>query len=465
MKFSSLQFSLLGNVQNFAFLNAIADCAASSSSCWPLPSPRCRSGERLSRWPSHLFEAHFPFQRWSSSSSEEPGSGRNTRRLPSNLEIFKESLKDADEASKRLLADNVHLNPAAHWDAVNGRWDGNADDVSIRRFLSVCVLGVPNAGKSTLVNSLCQSKPCPVSSRTHTTRRNRDAILTEGDAQLVLWDTPGLVSQRDVKDFKLEKDLLRHPERGVSSADLVLVVQDVSNRYVREAINKDLLKLLCRHVIKPSILVLNKVDTLTGGRNPLDLIRKLTCNHLEGVSSDVFISDRDLQFRPKPSAEAYLKARETSKRASGGSEARLTAADFLKELKSRNGQEWSDEELGRKLRRVVGWPGFSQVFSVSSVSGEGIANLRSYLLATAVEPTENRHTFASCLHTTANPKDVVLSTVKAKLLDVLPQEIPYALTPELNSWTVYNGTLCLAVVIRTKRRRETKSILDQKVTN
>ena len=55
--------------------------------------------------------------------------------------------------------------------------------------------------------------------------------------QVVFLDTPGLVDQEDAARFSLERSLLLDPEEACRSADLLLVLQDVSNRYTREAIN------------------------------------------------------------------------------------------------------------------------------------------------------------------------------------------------------------------------------------
>jgi 50S ribosomal subunit-associated GTPase HflX len=49
----------------------------------------------------------------------------------------------------------------------------------------------------------------------------------------------------------------------VKQADLLVVVHDVSNRYIREAVDKKILRLLCLYQARvPSVLVLNKIDTI-----------------------------------------------------------------------------------------------------------------------------------------------------------------------------------------------------------
>ena len=85
--------------------------------------------------------------------------------------------------------------------------------------------GIPNAGKSTLVNRLVGGTACPHSKKAHTTRFSSRAVLTQGDTQLVFSDTPGVVKPKEVKKFHLESTLVSHPVESAKSADLILVLQ------------------------------------------------------------------------------------------------------------------------------------------------------------------------------------------------------------------------------------------------
>ncbi|XP_023575578.1 GTPase Era, mitochondrial isoform X2 [Octodon degus] len=126
------------------------------------------------------------------------------------------------------------------------------------RILRVVFLGAPNAGKSTLSNQLLGRQVFPVSKKVHTTRRQALGVITEKETQLILLDTPGIISSAKQKRHHLELSLLEDPWKSMESADLVVVLVDVSDKWTRNQLSPQVLQCLTQFSQVPSILVLNK---------------------------------------------------------------------------------------------------------------------------------------------------------------------------------------------------------------
>ena len=73
------------------------------------------------------------------------------------------------------------------------------ESISNSKSLQVAILGLPNAGKSTLVNQIVGWKTCAVSSKVHTTRKASTAVFLDENIQIVFLDTPGLVDLAETK--------------------------------------------------------------------------------------------------------------------------------------------------------------------------------------------------------------------------------------------------------------------------
>ncbi|QPF82190.1 GTPase Era [Bradyrhizobium genosp. L] len=117
----------------------------------------------------------------------------------------------------------------------------------------VALIGAPNVGKSTLVNALVGSKVTIVSRKVQTTRALIRGIAIEGNAQIILVDTPGIFAPRR----RLDRAMVSTAWSGAHDADLVCVLLDAKAGIDEEA-NAILSKL--ETVAHPKILVLNKVD-------------------------------------------------------------------------------------------------------------------------------------------------------------------------------------------------------------
>lgn len=117
----------------------------------------------------------------------------------------------------------------------------------------VAVIGAPNAGKSTLVNALVGQKVAITSAKAQTTRARLLGIALEGDAQIILADTPGIFAPKR----RLDRAMVSAAWEGAKEADaIVLVVDPIKQR--RHELEPLLEALKDRPERK--LLVLNKVD-------------------------------------------------------------------------------------------------------------------------------------------------------------------------------------------------------------
>jgi GTP-binding protein Era len=117
----------------------------------------------------------------------------------------------------------------------------------------VAVVGAPNAGKSTLVNALVGQKVAIVSPKAQTTRTRIMGIAIEGEAQILLVDTPGIFEPKR----RLDRAMVAAAWGGAAEADLIALVVDAENGFSRR-IEAMVGQLEARREAK--ILVLNKVD-------------------------------------------------------------------------------------------------------------------------------------------------------------------------------------------------------------
>jgi len=119
----------------------------------------------------------------------------------------------------------------------------------------VAIAGLPNAGKSTLLNRLLGESLAITSPKPQTTRDRIVGIRTDEHAQLVFLDTPGLVDP----SYELHVRMRRTAERALRDADAIIYVTDASR-----GVPAPLPSLLdpAVHLRAPVVTVLNKTDLI-----------------------------------------------------------------------------------------------------------------------------------------------------------------------------------------------------------
>ena len=117
----------------------------------------------------------------------------------------------------------------------------------------VAVLGLPNAGKSSLVNRLVGEEVAIVSKRIQTTRNNILGICNGENFQIVFIDTPGIHHSKN----KLDRFMMKNVRNAITTADVILYLIDLGKTVSDE--EKDYIKTL-KGKAEKVIVVLTKSD-------------------------------------------------------------------------------------------------------------------------------------------------------------------------------------------------------------
>jgi GTPase len=182
----------------------------------------------------------------------------------------------------------------------------------------IAIIGRPNVGKSTLLNSLIGEKISIVTDKPHTTRQRVLGVLNRGADQAVFIDTPG--HARRTKRA-LHRLMARQIHQAVEDCDVALLVVEAKSQTAED---RELMKVLDDKLDR-TFLVLNKVDALPSRTQLLPVLQRLagmpfaglipiaakTGDNLDHLVEQIFarlpqgpalfpkdmVTDRDLSFR------------------------------------------------------------------------------------------------------------------------------------------------------------------------
>ncbi|MGQ9554341.1 MAG: GTPase Era [Anaerolineae bacterium] len=122
----------------------------------------------------------------------------------------------------------------------------------------VAVVGSPNVGKSTLINTLLEHKLAIVSPKPQTTRHRLLAILTRENAQIIFIDTPGLHQPLHL----LGQYMVESASEALAEADAILWLVDATHEPTDE--DKFVTTALAKADTAPVALLINKTDAVSG---------------------------------------------------------------------------------------------------------------------------------------------------------------------------------------------------------
>lgn len=128
----------------------------------------------------------------------------------------------------------------------------------------VNIIGKPNVGKSSLLNSIIGEKLCIISSKAQTTRHRIKAFYTTDNVQLIFSDTPGLLTPK----YKLHECMTEAINEAIEDADVLLYLTTIEEKPVENNIPEFLYK-----INVPLVIVINKID-LAGSQSEVEAIIK-----------------------------------------------------------------------------------------------------------------------------------------------------------------------------------------------
>jgi GTP-binding protein Era len=285
----------------------------------------------------------------------------------------------------------------------------------------IAVIGAPNAGKSTLVNTLVGTKVAIVSRKVQTTRTMLRGIAIEGASQLVFIDTPGIFAPKR----RLDRAMVEAAWGGAGDADMVLLVVDAA-----KGIDEDVER------------ILEKLGPAPGGG--------------ESQTSDVVVP-------PTPSPSPQRGGESRRGRGEGGGHLSRTASGPPRNLLlalNKVDRVRKDRllELAAELNARVP---FADTFMISALDGDGVADLKAHL-ARAV-PAGPWHYPAD--EVTDAPMRVLAAEItREKIYDRLHDELPYQIAVETTAWKEQGKAVRVEQTILVERDSQKRIVLGKSGT-
>ena len=142
----------------------------------------------------------------------------------------------------------------------------------------VAIIGIPNAGKSTLMNAIIGSKLSIVTPKPQTTRKRVLGIYSDENTQIIFLDTPGILTPK----YKMQSAMMDYVSHSIDEADCIIYIYDVSKYKPQNAIKQNIKNILTKinSSNKKIICLLNKLDLLRDVKEILPIIADMNSLNL-----------------------------------------------------------------------------------------------------------------------------------------------------------------------------------------
>lgn len=151
---------------------------------------------------------------------------------------------------------------------------------AITKIGQVTIIGKPNAGKSTLLNSILGVKLSIVTPKPQTTRKTVLGIYSENNTQIIFVDTPGIIKPK----YEMQNIMMNYVDRSLDETDVICVIIDLSEyKTDKEYFHSSVIEKI-NNAKKPVILLLNKIDTFLDIKSILPIMAKFQA---EGIYKEI----------------------------------------------------------------------------------------------------------------------------------------------------------------------------------
>jgi GTPase len=310
----------------------------------------------------------------------------------------------------------------------------------------IAIIGAPNAGKSTLVNTLVGAKVAIVSRKVQTTRTTLRGIAIQGQSQLVFIDTPGIFAPKR----RLDRAMVDAAWGGAGDADLVLLVVDAA-----KGMDEDVERILGKLASTP---VTPEAETRSGSRLERGTRRNVP-SPLAGEGQgrgESQTSEIGVPPTPSPSPQAGGESgrsrEEAGDRLSGPAQEQPSRLLLALNKVDRVRKERLLELAAEINARVP----FAGTFMISALDGDGVADLQAYL-ARSVPPGPWHYPPDEV--TDAPMRVLAAEITREKIYDRLHDELPYQIAVETTAWTEQGKALRVEQTIFVERDSQKRIVL------
>jgi GTP-binding protein Era len=288
-----------------------------------------------------------------------------------------------------------------------------------KKRLDVAIVGLPNAGKSQLLNVLTQATVAAVSRKRHTTRDEILGARTVGDTQLVFLDTPGFLRYDQARKEGLNRNISATATAELDNVDFTLLVVDAA-RHMTDSYRESLVELMLRATKSKGRRELRKDEGDDSEESPTN--DQLEQEDVVGPRFAIVLNKVDLV---KPKFELIDVAERIGTMAEEC--VRYRGQTTREEEDVAPEQQIDEEDLEEML------PYF---FYTSAVKEEGVDDVLNFLLEQAT-PTEAWEVEAgeSSMQT---PEERVEEVIREKIYRCLHREVPYKIRQNNRLFQVKN---------------------------